>query len=260
MKEGLVFGDLDKVSDDIMFFGSGVTLRFNVILSKRKEDGTRDFMHKEYGYPSKFLDKQYSYSVRRSFDFYLSIDIKDNFDDSVQIRAKDIIILRTKLNETIRWFGTLFKLKNKKLQIIGHFDPIVVPNLSMGRWIKFVPIIIEYDNGQQKEGIRMMINSDTTYVDVNIDRFMEFIYYISSIDMYQAALGVLSYFNPEIGKEVYYFENNKVLNNPNVDNPIEEDIGFGKIRPQMKPQQQPSNKPTRQKSFFDKEIDELDKL
>lgn len=256
MKEGLIFGTLDKVSDDILYFGSGVTLRFNVVLSRKKKDGTRDFMHKEYGYPSKYINHEYSYSIRRSFDFYLSIDIREDFDNSVQIRAKDMIILRTRLNEIIRWFGELFKLKNKKLQIIGNYKPIIITNLAEQKWLKFVPIIIEYDNGQQKEGIRMIINSDTSYVDINIDRFMEFIYYISSMDMYQCALSVLSYFNPEIGKDVVYFENS-ISRNPNLEESEEEAKGFGKIRPQLKDQ-----KPnvTRQKSFFDKKFDEIDNL
>ena len=44
-----------------------------------------------------------------------------------------------------------------------------------------------------KEGIRMYINSDDTYVDYDINKFMEFFYYMMNTDMYNAAQNMIQY-------------------------------------------------------------------
>ena len=56
-----------------------------------------------------------------------------------------------------------------------------------------LPIIITYEDGTLKEGIRMIINNKNNFIDMDINKFMEFYYYICNTDIYCAATNLLNY-------------------------------------------------------------------
>ena len=71
--EPMEFFKIDKVSDDVYAIGPNVILKFNVSLSKTSQ-GKRYHFHKEYEYPSKDIKNQNLVTIKRSFDYYLSIE------------------------------------------------------------------------------------------------------------------------------------------------------------------------------------------
>ena len=200
MREAIVFKDYDRIVDDLMYFGSGVQLKFNVSLARKGSDGRRHHFHNIYRYDSKYDDYGKVLTIRRHFDYYISIDVKDNFGSSIMITAKDILNVRMRLNQVYKWFttGQVFKIdKKKKLHVVGA--PGVVKIMCTGeKYIMFEPTVITYDNNQQREGVRMYINSESLYVDYNVDTLMEFIYLIGSINMYECANIMVGYIRPEI--------------------------------------------------------------
>ena len=93
--------DYDKITDDMMYLGNNINLRFNVLLSKKNSsiDNSRRFFHSEYRYESKYDDTQVAVTIKRCFSYYMSIDVGgDNWDRSVMIRIQDIIILYAVIN------------------------------------------------------------------------------------------------------------------------------------------------------------------
>lgn len=201
--------DYDKLSDDLYWLGNKLVLRFNVILSRQKEsDRSRIFHHKEYLYPSKYSDKETVVTMRRSFQYYISIDKIDLYDAGVMIRVQDIMLVRAKLHEASMWFtnGT-FAEKRKKLIIPSRPNSIIITGLAGGKYIMLDPVVIDYeDSNLQQQGIRLTISDQDIYSDLSIDKFYGFYYLINSINMYQSAQLLLNYLGrPDLGTNMYEF-------------------------------------------------------
>ena len=200
----LHFIDYERISDVIMYINKDVSLSFNVSLAYKRGDNTRGHFHKEYCYSSsKYIDKHNLVSIKRNFKYYLSIDIKDDFNNSIMINQCNIIALRMKLKIVYSWMTSLFKYKDNKLIISGSWNDNVL-YLNQYGTIKFEPTICMYDDGTYKEGVRIFLNNEKLYFDMDIDRFMEFYYVIDIIDMYQCAITILNYLQPEFGKNISY--------------------------------------------------------
>ena len=199
-QECVSFLDYDRVSDDLMYFDRDVYLRFNVQLARKGKDGNRYHYHNEYRYQSKYDNYGKVLTIRRHFEFYLSIDIRNEFESGVVIRAKDIMNLRLRLKFVAKWFSDgIFKIdKKKQLHIVGNPEPVIITNLG-GKYIKFEPAIVDFGNGTKREGVRMTLN-EMRFVDITVDTFMEFVYLINSINMYEAALSIVNYIPAEFGK------------------------------------------------------------
>ena len=205
------FISYEKISDEVCWLSNEAILKFNVSLGKKnKEDGTKRFFHQEYVYPSKYLDIPNSITIKRSFDFYLTIEMTGKFkslENNVIIKPKDMIYLQTQLNESIKWFNTIFKkTKSGNIIIKGEYSNIRIP-LSYNKYIELEPTIIIYEDENKIEGIRMYINSSKIYTDITIDNYFGFIYLISKFDMYQAASTMLAYLNTPFGKYIHMYDN-----------------------------------------------------
>lgn len=234
MENCVRFVDYDKITDTIAWLSRDVTLEFSVLLAKKGKDGKRYHFHKEFKYDSRYVNKGKTYSIKRDFDYYLNIKVRDNFDASIMIRAKDMIALRQRLHIIYKWLtnGKLFKYDNEgKLIIVGKPTPIDLPNLS-GKFIRFTPIVITYDDEYEKEtqkpGVRIFLNGDYP-VDINIDSFMELLYFIDGFEMYQCALAIVDY----LGKPDYPVNLYEVESNPydELDKPrIKMDSYFDKVK------------------------------
>lgn len=203
------FNSYEKITDEVCWLSSEAILKFNVSLGRKNKDGTKRFFHQEYVYPSKYLDMANSITIKRSFDFYLTIEMigsLKSMDNMVTIRAKDMIYLQTQLNESIKWFNTIFKRTKKgNVLIKGEFNNIRIP-LSYNKYIELEPTVIQYEDGNKTEGIRMYIASHDIYTDISIDAYFGFIYLISKFDMYQTASSMLAYLNPTFGENAMVFE------------------------------------------------------
>lgn len=203
------FNSYEKISDDICWLSSEALLRFNVSLGRKNKDGTKRFFHQEYVYPSKYLDMANSITIKRSFDFYLTIEMIGNLkslENIVTIRPRDMIYLQTQLGESIKWFNTIFRrTKSGNVLLKGEYNNIRIP-LSYDKYIELEPTVIIREDGKKSEGIRLYLNSQDVYTDINIDTYFGFIYLINTFNMYQAASTMLSYLNPVFGENAMIFE------------------------------------------------------
>lgn len=250
----VVFTKYDKISDDLMYLGKGALVKFNVALAYKDRNGCRRSYHNEYQYESKKYNNVTSdlRTIRRKFDYYISIDINGDFDSSIMICPKDMIILRSTINNVAKWFtgGKVFgQDKQGNIHIVKEPNKMYIRNLN-NKYIAFAPAVARYDNGTQKEAARLFINSDEVFVDVNIDTFMEFAYLMSSIDMYQCAIGLINYLGrPEFGYNLMAFEPSRDIN-PYLEQDMDASSG-ATIRRSITAEEQ-----LKEKCAFD-EIDEL---
>jgi len=240
----LNFEDYDMVSDLIDWLGHSIQYKFIVKLASKEKDGTRSSFHREYSYKSSYSDVDMVNSIKRSFDYYITLESL-NKETYIQIRPQNMIMIQNVLNQVYMWLmnDSLWAIKNKALVVKGKPAPLVISNLPMGKWISFELISIEY-NGQYDKGVRIGLSDESQYTDVRIDQFMGFVYFMSSINMYQAALEIINYVQrPAFGTNMVTFDNNQgTYNKPSNYN---EGDAYARGNRTIVP-------PTQQKSFFDK--------
>ena len=217
----MTFFDYEKLSDDILFLGNNVVLRLNVGLGRtNNKNNERVSAHKEYMYASnKYIDADRLITLRRSFDYYLTLENSNMREASVMIRVQDILLLRAKINEALMWFdnGT-FAIKNKSLYIVRTPQPIIMSGFPDNKIIKFEPIVIQWDETQlQQQGIRMTFGIEDCYVDIPIDKFYGFVYIISTINMFESGQLLLNYLGrPEYGSNMMSFEETPIYDNSQI--------------------------------------------
>ncbi len=204
MIEPFTFIDYEKLSDDLCLLNRNCIVRFNVQLGYKSKDGTKRDFHQEYSYPSKYIDRAEGITLRRNFRYYITIELRDNYNAGIMINIKDMLFLQSQLRESINWFGTLYKrTKNNKIIIKGDYKPIKIGNLSQNKYLELEPTIIDYSEYNQVEGIRMYFSSHDIYEDIDIDTYMGFVYLMLNFNMYDAASNLLAYMNNvEFGKNI----------------------------------------------------------
>ncbi|MCD8224326.1 MAG: hypothetical protein LUC99_05700 [Clostridiales bacterium] len=194
------FLDYDKISDTLLYFSRTISLRFNVRLASKNRDGRRKPYHVEYRYPT----EQYSnvgevISLKRDFRFYFSIEDADDLKNGVMITPQDVTILKLRIeNSILPWFidgkRNIFgeNPDNGKLIITGQWEPQYMIFKDY-KYLEFMPIVLEDENGKTDRGIRMCMNSTGNFTDMSLYTFMEFYYYIANTDMYSVAANMLVY-------------------------------------------------------------------
>ena len=191
----IYFIDYDKIADTVMWFNSDYILKFNVILKHRNKNGDSMSFHSEYKTYNQRLDKEYL-SISRSFTFYFTIESENNFGNGLVIRPNDVELLSMVIQNNIYpWFigKNIFGTDKSGRRVIkGEFTPVQFP-LTDQKFITFAPIVIDYENGQSSEGLRISINTNEEYFDITVNKFLEFAYYIIHTDMYAVACSMLNY-------------------------------------------------------------------
>lgn len=211
----LIYSSYEKMTDDLYWISSNLLLRFNVTLAHYDKEGNRVGFHKEFKYPSNKTSYGYLKSIRRDFDFYLSIEnfYRRNGEERVfiPINVQDIISVRMALQVVFSWFNDkkyegLYVTKNGKLMMTSP-TPSYMIQMPGNNYIEYKPIIIEKRTGvdDKEPGVYMGIN-DSYGCRLSLRTFMGFKYLIDSIDMYQVALLMLNYLGrPELGSFMYSF-------------------------------------------------------
>lgn len=198
--------DYDRMSDDIYFLGGSgkFILRMNVSFAKKMDDDTRRHFYHEYSYDSKYSDKGRVVSIRRSYDYYITLESLNDKLNGVMIRPQDMILLRSRLAEVASWFSSdVFIARKGKLMVNKRPSPIVIDGFPDRKSIKFEAIVIDWEDSSQTMGVRISL-SDVIFSDITIDRFYGFIYIMNSIDMVQSAQSMLAYLGmPEYGTNRY---------------------------------------------------------
>lgn len=208
---------VDKISDDVYTLGPNVLLKFNVSLS-RNSNGKRYHFHKEFEYPSPLDGYPTLVTIKRSFDYYLSIESiqKDENGNKLFIRigVQEYMIFKKGLEEAISWFTdskykNLFATNRGKLVMTSPIPEFKISNLPMDKYIEFIPTIIDRGaaNADKFPGIRMFLGSDSVFVDLSVDRLMGLYYIVSTFNMYQSACDLINYLErPDFGTNRFVME------------------------------------------------------
>lgn len=231
MIKGVEYIDYDKLSDDLCWLGSRCIVRLVVKLANKNKDGYRNHFHKEYKYPTTYVDKREAITIRRSFSYYISIDCLDYAQSSIMITVNDMIMLRTKLNEAFSWFyDRTFALKNDKMIILEKKHPVVVDGLVGGKCLKFEPIIFTDKDDIQSKGIRITFNESHIYADIPANVFSGFVYLMNSINIFSEAQNLINYMGrPDFGTNLLTYERSEY-------------VGQEEPKPQIKKRQIPVNR------------------
>lgn len=213
----LAYAAYEKITDDLYWLSSSLLLKFNVILAHYdRESGRRTIFHREYKYPSEKGGNRIAIkTIRRSFDFYLSLETYSKEDNSkifIPIKVQDILSVRIGLQNVFDWFNDkqyegLYVTKNGKLMMTSPSPSYIISQLPGGAYIEFKPIIIERSTGidDKEPGIFMGL-SDSFGIRLTLNRFMGFKYIIDTINMYESAQLMINYLGrPEFGSFQYSF-------------------------------------------------------
>ena len=207
MEKVVSYINYEKISDQMMFLGNNVNLKFNIKLAKKGTDNRRYHFHKEYAYSSNYINADSVITIKRDFEYFLSIESLKDKEFFCMITVNDILLLRSILRNVSHWLdGTIktFAIKNNKLIVLGKHEPITMP-LCTGKTLSFEPTVIVNINDVQSQGIKMGI--DNIYTNIAANTFMGFIYLINSINMFEAAQIMLNYISGDnfIGRNTVDF-------------------------------------------------------
>ena len=244
----ITFEDYNKISDDVMYIGSCMVMRFNVSLSKKDKFGERTSYHKEFEYGPRYDRRN---SIRRSYDFYVSIEnfkpSETGYRDAVRITMADMFHMRNILDTIFKWYfdnsyANMYIQKGTDLLLMNRPDRVGL-QLSFDKKIVFEASVFIDKFGIKHPGLRLYLNNENNFTDMPVDTFLAMKYFIDNLNMYQSAQSMINYMGrPEFGTNSFALPDEE-----NVGMQIEKDIDYKEGR------QIPGNKP---KSFFDK-IDEL---
>ena len=192
----ITFVDFDKISDTILYLSNDMTLSICLPLNIKSKDGKVKNFHSEYKYYSNQLDKE-SYSIKRNIQPYFSINDLKDFRNGIMLKINDVWMLKMLIdNRIMPWFvganRIFFFDDNNRLQIKGKYD-IQEFRLNDYNYIAFSPIVIIFEDGSDKEGIRMILNSNDRFVDLTIDTFISFYCLLTKTDLYNAGANLANY-------------------------------------------------------------------
>ena len=189
-----LFNIYSKITDTLLYFDDKYKLDFTVQLMKKSKDNKVMPFHSEYQYYSESYGQDVV-SVKRNFSYGLILNpIQYGNNESIYIRPKDISVMKWIFeNKIFRWFvgDEVFILRDGRLEIVSNVQ-VEIP-LSETSMLLFSPMVIDYEDDTSKEGCRMYINNFDTYINMTMDKFFEFNYYISNVDLYNVALNMLNY-------------------------------------------------------------------
>lgn len=186
----------ERITDDIIYLGQNIILRFCVSLANYDKNGERSSYHKEFAYT---FNNNLACTIRRNFNAYLSFDniSQQNSEkkESVRIGIEDMYLFIEGLKNVIGWYysNDIYYNDNGNLILNNKPQPIRIVN-SKQKYIEFQAIVIENNLGQQDRGCRIFLNSDSNYTNITIDRLMALWYIISNFNIYQSAQLMLNYF------------------------------------------------------------------
>lgn len=195
----------DKISDDVYALGPNTVLRFNVSLSKITSDGKRYHFYKEFEYSSHANECPSLVTVKRSFDYYLSIEnVQKNrtLDEKAFIRIgpQDYYRFLSQLEIVYQWFtGKQFKnlyAKTKgKLILTSPIPEIAVGGYPQNKFLRFAPVVIDKGEGKDvmEPGVELDLSNYDNKVIMNFDRFAGLYYIIKNFDMYSTAQTLVNY-------------------------------------------------------------------
>ena len=208
--EPITINNLKKIVDDMYALGPNVVLRFNVECSRNVGNKTYPF-YSEYEYPCDTGSVDSLVSIKRVYDYYLSIENvkKDDNGNKVFIRisVNDFLMFRNAIDVITSWFTekkykNLFAINSTGALIIAPPIPShAITGLPMGRYLEFVPTIIDKGmaNADKERGVRMFLSEDSSFVDLNLNKIAGLKYLLEKCDMFGYAQNLANAVNPILG-------------------------------------------------------------
>lgn len=200
------FMEYDKISDEVLSLGLNVVLKFNVSLSKTSGERKRFHFYKEYEYPSRCDDIENYITIKRSFDYYMSLENvtkpKTGKGEKAFIRIGPSEYMRFKqaLEVVMSWFTDkkfkgLFVKNNGKLIMTSGAPELLFDRLPQGKYIHFIPTVIDYGRGNDmmEPGVTISLADLDNNVSISVDRLMGLYYVVSSYNMFQSAQIMVGY-------------------------------------------------------------------
>ena len=189
----MTFNDYERICDTLMYLSKEWRLTYTVSLSNKDRYGNRKFFYSEYKYQSKYNNYGDIVSVKRQFKGYLCIENIGNYKNSVVIMPGDMPLFRASIISAVRWLnnGEIFVLNQEKKLTISQE---VATQCQMGNYgaIKLEPVIIPNQNNELSPGIRMYINDDRNYFDIESRDFMAMYELLRNFDFYVAACSMIA--------------------------------------------------------------------
>lgn len=210
MKKLFSYVDYEKISDDLYYLGgdSRLILRMNVSLGKQSKDKTtRHHFYNEYEYDSKYNDVGRLVSIRRSYDYYMTLESLEERMSGIMIRPQDMILLRSRLAEVVQWFSSdVFIMRKNMLMVNKRPKTVRIDGFPEGKSISFDPVVITWEDNSQSMGVRITL-SDNIFSDIVVDKIFAFVYIINSINLVQSAQMMLAFLGmPEYGTNRYQID------------------------------------------------------
>lgn len=207
--QNINFTDYDRITDTLLFFNNNLTLNFTTVMARQDKTGNRISYHLETEYNSKYIGVDKARSIKRNINYYYTIDNRNDFGNGFILRQSDVAVLCMIIQQKIiPWFFGNTRIyglveDGNKLVIKNQYEPVIYSQ-SEYKFLKFEPLILSFEEGTFKEGIRITVNSDSEYADIDIDRFLGFYHLLKNTDMYNVACSMLTYVKtPPYGTNVY---------------------------------------------------------
>ena len=191
---GYSFNDYDAINDVVYYISQSTYLGFTVKLSRKNKEGNRSSFHNEYAYNSSYVGVNTAISIKRIFDYFLTIQNGYNRNIYLQIRPENMIMVQNCFSQASQYLydESLWGMQNKRLIMKGQVQPIIIKDLPMQKWIMLEPTILSYEGEHYQRGIRMTLSEIGVFVDIPMNNFLGLLYTLNSFNMYQAAITVLS--------------------------------------------------------------------
>ena len=199
----------NKISDDIMYLGDCMIVKFNTVLAKKDKYGERQPYHKEFEYGPRHNRRG---SIKRVFDFNVSIENYKpsitGYKDQVNITMSDMYKVRFGLNTVFKWFfdpayAKMYVQKGPDIILMNRPDRVEIP-VSFGKAVIFEASIFIDSSGTKQPGVRLYLNNVNNFTDFSVDKFLALKYFLDNLNMYESAQLMLNYIQrPELGTNTY---------------------------------------------------------
>ena len=255
-----VFFNYERLSDTILQFGNGVTLKLIVELGNKDKNGNKIPSIEEYEYPSnKYINTSSLISMKRKFKAYLSMEYPAQDGSTIgnkflYIRDYSVMGLLSKMKEFDSKIEKGFAYKRNKLILLSDSLTPVISYPTDNSKIEFVQDIFYAgpDKDIPKLGVRIGLNDEYYFTIPALTIWKSFLYYIDKCDLYEWGSVLLSSYTTHVmGKNINsigdtnYRPNRNISENP--DN-VSDEYGAGISH------SKPLNKNESIKGFFDDEF------
>lgn len=217
----------DKISDDVIYVGDNGILRMNVKLNKKTANGMKTPVHTEFLYLDRNQDPLVT--IRRSFQYYLSLETlsNGNYKESIMITQSDFPFVKSMFSSASKWFtepefAKLFAMKDKKVVLAMHPEPLAYTVRAMSKYITMEPQARVSIDGTTDRTVCICMNSRDLITYIKPEDLIGISSFLSTFNMFQSAQGMVNYLGrPEQGHNLIDLSGNKeyVTDNPKTRQP-----------------------------------------